>query len=414
MSNKCETVMSYALLISMCTLRMAMAVSNLGLVIAIIAFGYWCWLNKAVLREKIQEKLGWKFLRLYGFLLLCFLPAALFPEPYSSRWYSLKQFPEMLIYRALPFFLLVLVVEKEELVKKLFMIFLGVEAVDSLLSVWQVYAPLKWQPVIPDNYPYRGMGFGGQPLNLAALLASLIPVTVLVILDDVFDKQLKTAAWWSLPCMLLGAVIGLKSRALWLLLGIIVPFAAYRYVKQSKKVLCVFLVCVIGLGGYFAFNRRARVRMLSSFNITTNVSNRDRIWLWKSSINMMKDHPLTGVGLGNYRYAYKKDYQLRQIRQKKLSHAHNNWMHLGADAGLLALLGYTIFTFAILWHFLCKWLYDNNVFDLMIFCTWAAFTAYGLVDLTADSSISLKLVSFLTGLIICLKNNISKRGFNKV
>lgn len=403
MEAKTVKVMSYALLFSMCVMRISMALGNIGLVIAVIAFLYWCYLHKGQLLSMVQEKLGKDFLRLYLLLLICFLPSALFPEPYSPYWYSLKQFPEMLIYRALPFFMLVLAVEKESLLKRLLFVFLGVEALDSLLSIWQVYGSPQLQPVAMPQYGYRGIGFGGQVLNLSALLASLIPIATIIALDKSFAKNLRLMAGISLACMLLGAIFGLKSRALWLILFLFLPFIVYPYAQNSKKVLCLFAVLVFATGTFFATNVRFQNRLKSSFNITTDASNTDRLWLWKSSLNMFKEHPLTGVGLGNYRFAYKKKYQLPEIKQKHLSHAHNNWMHIAADAGLPGVLGYSIFTLGILWSSFKNWLKNSSPYDLMLFYAWAGFSAYGLVDLTADASISVKLLCFLSGIVVCMR-----------
>ena len=403
MNNNLVNIIAYALLFSICTVRMSMALGNISMGIALLGFAYWCYLHKETLWTRLTDRVSKRFLVVYGIFLVSFLPSVLFPEPYAPYWSSLKQFPEMLIYRALPFFMLVLIIEKKETAERLLLIFLGVEAVDSLLSVWQVYGSASLQPVKVPHLGSRGIGFGGQVLNLAALLASLIPVTALLILDKNINPQLKLVAYGALPCMLLGAMIGLKSRALWLILLVMLPLVSYRYARASRKILCVVLALLVGTGVFFAANKKFMRRIKSSFNVTTNVSNTDRLWLWRSSIHMMKDHPVTGVGLGNFRFAYRDKYELPQIKQKKLSHAHNNWMHLGADAGIPGLLGYTFLTLWILATTFLAWLKKKNVYDLMLFCTWVGFTAYGLIDLTADASISVKLVCFLSGLILCLK-----------
>jgi len=393
--------MALFLCCSMCVQRISMALGNCFFGLALIIFLYNCWLQKFSLPRLFKERIGNNFLKVYGVFLVCFLPSVIFSD---MPGFSLKQFFEMFIYRALPFFMLALFVEKKELLDKLLFIFLGVEALDSLVSVWQVYGSPSFQPFKAPHAGYRGIGFGGQVLNLAALLASLIPVTALIILDNSFSKRLKQVAYIALPCMLLGAVIGIKSRALWLLIIALAPFVLYKYAKESKKVLCVSLVLFLLGGTFFVSNPRYMRRLKSSVNMTTDVSNRDRLWLWKSSLNMMKDYPLTGVGLGNFRRYYRAKYQLHQIKQKKLSHAHNNWMHLGADAGIPGLLGYSFLTAWVVLGCFWQWLKTKNVYDLMLFCAWAGFSGYGLIDLTADASISVKLICFLSGIILCYKH----------
>ena len=50
---------------------------------------------------------------------------------------------------------------------------------------------------------------------------------------------------------------------------------------------------------------------------------------------MMLDHPLTGVGLGNYEVIYK---QYKFFEERKIySHAHSNIVQIGAETGVLGL-----------------------------------------------------------------------------
>jgi O-antigen ligase len=50
---------------------------------------------------------------------------------------------------------------------------------------------------------------------------------------------------------------------------------------------------------------------------------------------MMLDHPLTGVGPGNYEIIYK---QYKFFEERKIySHAHSNIVQIGAETGILGL-----------------------------------------------------------------------------
>jgi O-antigen ligase len=65
-----------------------------------------------------------------------------------------------------------------------------------------------------------------------------------------------------------------------------------------------------------------------------------RVSLWKASVDMIKDHPWTGVGLDNFLYAYRGRYIRPEAWQEpSLSHPHNvvldYWTRLGV-VGLAA------------------------------------------------------------------------------
>jgi putative inorganic carbon (HCO3(-)) transporter len=67
-----------------------------------------------------------------------------------------------------------------------------------------------------------------------------------------------------------------------------------------------------------------------------------RLKLWQASLNMIKDHPLFGVGLDNFLYQYRTRYVLPEAWQElDLSHPHNivldYWTRLGI-LGVLALV----------------------------------------------------------------------------
>jgi O-antigen ligase len=67
-----------------------------------------------------------------------------------------------------------------------------------------------------------------------------------------------------------------------------------------------------------------------------------RVKLWQGTINMIRDHPLFGVGLDNFLYQYRTRYVLPEAwEEPNLSHPHNlvldYWTRLGI-LGLVALI----------------------------------------------------------------------------
>ncbi len=71
----------------------------------------------------------------------------------------------------------------------------------------------------------------------------------------------------------------------------------------------------------------------------------ERLAHWQAAINMATDSPLFGVGLGNYEVVY-DDYRLINW-EEPLGHAHNLYLNLLAEAGLLGLIAYLAFWIAI-------------------------------------------------------------------
>jgi O-antigen ligase len=66
-----------------------------------------------------------------------------------------------------------------------------------------------------------------------------------------------------------------------------------------------------------------------------------RLDLWRSSLEMVRDHPLLGIGLDNFAYLYQHDY-LREgaAAEPNLSHPHNWLLHVWLELGLLGLVAF--------------------------------------------------------------------------
>ncbi len=64
----------------------------------------------------------------------------------------------------------------------------------------------------------------------------------------------------------------------------------------------------------------------------------ERMAHWQAALGMFGDHPWTGVGIGNYAVAYPR-YALGRW-QDPLGHAHNYYLNVAAETGLVGLLAF--------------------------------------------------------------------------
>jgi len=90
----------------------------------------------------------------------------------------------------------------------------------------------------------------------------------------------------------------------------------------------------------------ASVARLGSIVDPGDPTARVRLLIWRSALDLIGQHPLLGVGLGNFEFAYP---EVRSVEEWRLSRrdvvddAHNEYVHLTAETGLLGLAAFLWF-----------------------------------------------------------------------
>jgi O-antigen ligase len=144
--------------------------------------------------------------------------------------------------------------------------------------------------------------------------------------------------WLWLPTILVGAGLLLTfSTGGWLggLAGVLVVVASMRGWQLALRLggvafAALVLVSALAIAGVVP-ERLSPIRQTGGF----------RIDLWLSSLQMVRDHPLLGVGLDNFVYLYQRPY-LRDgaVSEPNLSHPHNWLLNVWLELGLLGLVAF--------------------------------------------------------------------------
>lgn len=122
--------------------------------------------------------------------------------------------------------------------------------------------------------------------------------------------------------------------------------------------------------------------------------NADRINIYKSSLNMIKDHPIIGVGLNTFSKNYKK-YKILETNATSYGHwmtsdtiyAHNSFLHMAGETGLLSLICFFYLIFVVIrtWAKFYKSSYldaadELKILSLGFLAALAAFLVNGLTE----------------------------------
>gem|GEM_PF-3349348 len=127
------------------------------------------------------------------------------------------------------------------------------------------------------------------------------------------------------------AVLFSLSRGSYLAwLGVMIIF----FLLKSPKALPVFLIAVFLFYSFLPVTFQER--FFSSFDQEES-SFTTRVAMWRSSLEIMASRPLRGIGLDKFPENIPEEFDTEGFRDDH-RHAHNNYFHFGAEAGIPALL----------------------------------------------------------------------------
>lgn len=255
----------------------------------------------------------------------------------------------------------------------------------SAIAVIGIVQWLSRSNVITAGEVWRVRGFYGSPNNLALYLDRVFPLAIAVAL---WARGSVRKLLSGLAALVMGLALVLTySRGAWLL-G--VPASALFLVaagirrRTRARWLLVTLVCVAMVAAVLVIllvGTGSRGPLLDTSEGTTFF----RLRLWQSSLTMIRDHPVLGVGLDNFLYEYRTRYvQPVAWEEFDLSHPHNIildfWLRLGILGPLV--LGWLLVAFfrAVRKALASKTQTSSEATVLGAAAGVVAFAAHGLVD----------------------------------
>jgi O-antigen ligase len=198
-------------------------------------------------------------------------------------------------------------------------------------------------------------GYGGRPLssfgNPNFYAGYLVLVFPLILSKSIFTQGSMKFLWIS-ACFL--SVINLylnRTRGAWIAAAVSVVYLYILLVIYRKqfKLLLIGLVLVLCITALF----KSRIMEFTNnyFN-SKDPSVIERIFKWRTALEMVKKYPVTGVGAGNLKVNYAL-YQAKvrdkagfKLRGTSESNVHNEYLQIWAEAGTLGLLSFlSIFVF---------------------------------------------------------------------
>jgi O-antigen ligase len=211
--------------------------------------------------------------------------------------------------------------------------------VTTILAVWGIVQYLHGA----NDLSHRIHG----PLSHYMLYAGWVLLGVSVVVAELLLNPARRL-WLLLPPALLGPVALLLSytRNAWvgLTAGLLLLAAVWH-----RRLLLLYPVVALAL--WFVFPRPILDRVISIFDLR-QAANYDRVCMTISGLEMVRDFPITGVGVDMVERLYPL-YRRDDAPRWRVPHLHNNLVQIAAERGLPALGAYLWLLgafFAVTWR----------------------------------------------------------------
>lgn len=329
----------------------------------------------------------------YGFFVFTLLLSALFSGDIIK---GLKEWANLCIWRAMPFFIIVLAIKDAVRVKKILAASLVGITIGFLCIGYQAY-----------HGSFRAAGFYGHPMTFGGFLCIYLPLISVWFFESLKLKNKQTLLSAVVLALALMAWLFNATRGAWVALAPVLLFILGYYSWQNKKVmaLCLVLLCA---GGVYLVNNPRFVQRTATIVSKVDTSNTARFVFWNECYRIFKEHPVLGVGLGQAKAEYKKTGKLTRF----FTHAHSNLFQMLSENGLIGLLGYLLFVGYYFKKSFAQFILQKYTTALIIASSTLALFIQGITEYNFGNSAVMKAYWLITG-ILCVVIKLNEKFSRK-
>jgi O-antigen ligase len=218
----------------------------------------------------------------------------------------------------------------------------------------------------------------GSPNNVGLYLGRVFPLLIAVVLF----AQHRLRRWlYGLSALFVGSALLLSYSKGALLFGLPASLLALGLLAGGRWLWTSLLTLAAAALAAIPVLRLPRFTSLFDLQSGTSFF---RLNLWRSAVDMIRDHPVLGVGLDNFLYSYRGRYiRPAAWQEPNLSHPHNILLDYWSRLGLLGVAA-GVWLQAAFWRLALPLRRlsdpDERALALGLMGSMADFLAHGLVD----------------------------------
>jgi O-antigen ligase len=217
-----------------------------------------------------------------------------------------------------------------------------------------LFAAMTISIIVSDGYAIwqgihgnpRAQAFTSNPMHLAGILVQVIPLFLILGSKKGYSFFARTV-FFSISVLSTVSLIFNGTRGAWIAVVVSILIYSLIIAKSNRKSFLIAMTVLVVLGLIAITVPEVQNRVMSIGDMQSR-SNSERLLLWKSAGEMLYDHPLVGIGLNQFHEVYNSQYISPLAKEPYLTHAHNNFMNIAAETGIIGLVGFIYLFWIIL------------------------------------------------------------------
>jgi len=315
----------------------------------------------------------------------------------------------------------------KEDVKKFLKLLVIIGIINAIYALFQMYTNFDFILIYTDYSGKMASGICGNPNFFGSLIVTVLSI---VTCNFLISKKLDYKQILLLILLFVSLINSESTGPILTYIIFLIFLLIFLYIKKYrvlKRILELFTILIITYLALTSINNKLVVdkegnkinkneTSITSVKNTIKSGGSGRLKIWQTSLVMIKDNPIVGVGFDNFYLEYpnpkienKLSFTLTGDEVKKeepyyyiVDNAHNVYLHTAVSTGLLGLIPYLLLCLLVF----IKGLKFKNKLGILLLSGFVAYSVQAFANISVIQVVPIYYI--IMGLIISLKEEPNK------